>query len=234
MSLSREVRLQGKCKPVKCSRHFNQNGLVSDRIYGNNTVTSECNTSKCQGIFVVVLFFSFNSVAEIRFVCAGFYVLFTYTQSPRSWVSRLRVSHTCIFQLSITGWIPARLVLYFLSWSGFLVSFMMRNDINIALVSMVRSNNSNTEAILQSIVNASNNASDNKVPIAVDNGEFEWSSSVQSVILGSFYACYVLSQVSAPHQNGTYRIFHFQFALTSECSRVKKNPIQSHYNLRYS
>lgn len=33
--------------------------------------------------------------------------------------------------------IPARLVLYFLSWSGFLVSFMMRNDINFALAVMV-------------------------------------------------------------------------------------------------
>lgn len=34
--------------------------------------------------------------------------------------------------------IPARVVLYFLSWSGFLVSFMMRNDINFALVVMVK------------------------------------------------------------------------------------------------
>lgn len=68
---------------------------------------------------------------------------------------------------------------------------MMRNDINIALVSMVRSNNNDT--MPQSI----RNVSDNKVPIAVDSGElFEWSSSVQSVILGSFYACYVLSQVN--------------------------------------
>lgn len=32
---------------------------------------------------------------------------------------------------------PARLVLYFLSLSGFLVSFVMRNDINIAIVAMV-------------------------------------------------------------------------------------------------
>lgn len=37
--------------------------------------------------------------------------------------------------------VPARLVLYFLSWSGFLVSFMMRNDINFALVVMVKTNN---------------------------------------------------------------------------------------------
>lgn len=27
--------------------------------------------------------------------------------------------------------VPARVVLYFLSWSGFLVSFMMRNDVSI-------------------------------------------------------------------------------------------------------
>lgn len=29
--------------------------------------------------------------------------------------------------------VPARVVLYFLSWSGFLVSFMMRNDVNILI-----------------------------------------------------------------------------------------------------
>lgn len=32
---------------------------------------------------------------------------------------------------------PARFVLYLLSWSGFLVSFMMRTDINLAIVAMV-------------------------------------------------------------------------------------------------
>lgn len=35
------------------------------------------------------------------------------------------------------GQVPARLVLYMLSWSGFLVSFMMRTDINLAIVAMV-------------------------------------------------------------------------------------------------
>lgn len=29
-----------------------------------------------------------------------------------------------------------------------------------------------------------------------DMGEFDWSSTVKSVILGSFYWCYVLSQVT--------------------------------------
>lgn len=34
--------------------------------------------------------------------------------------------------------IPARAVLYLLSFSGFLVSFMMRTDINIAMVAMAK------------------------------------------------------------------------------------------------
>jgi hypothetical protein len=34
--------------------------------------------------------------------------------------------------------VPARAVLYFLSFSGFLVSFMMRTDINIAMIAMAR------------------------------------------------------------------------------------------------
>lgn len=42
--------------------------------------------------------------------------------------------------ISIPGPIPARLVLYFLSWSGFLVSFMLRTDINLAIVAMVKTN----------------------------------------------------------------------------------------------
>lgn len=43
--------------------------------------------------------------------------------------------------------VPARLVLYFLSWSGFLVSFMMRNDINFALVVMVKTRNETTATL---------------------------------------------------------------------------------------
>lgn len=79
------------------------------------------------------------------------------------------------------------------------MSFMMRNDINIAIVSMVRQN----EAVSNSIPLNSNAT---EVPIAIaaagsggsggGGGEFEWSTLVQSMILSSFYACYVLSQVS--------------------------------------
>ena len=38
----------------------------------------------------------------------------------------------------VSDMVPARAVLYFLSFSGFLVSFMMRTDINIAMIAMAR------------------------------------------------------------------------------------------------
>lgn len=50
--------------------------------------------------------------------------------------------HICslLNNILFTDKIPARLVLYFLSWSGFLVSFMMRNDMNFAIVAMIGNN----------------------------------------------------------------------------------------------
>lgn len=46
--------------------------------------------------------------------------------------------------------VPARVVLYMLSFSGFLVSFMMRTDINIAMVAMAKlpsASNNETDAV---------------------------------------------------------------------------------------
>lgn len=54
---------------------------------------------------------------------------------------KMPTQHLCkpwyVFLFLISGQVPARMVLYMLSWSGFLVSFMMRTDINIAIVAMV-------------------------------------------------------------------------------------------------
>lgn len=62
--------------------------------------------------------------------------------------------------------VPARLVLYFLSWSGFLVSFMMRNDINFALVVMVKTRNA-TQTLLNGNSTANSTESPNYVNCTV-------------------------------------------------------------------
>lgn len=80
--------------------------------------------------------------------------------------------------------VPARLVLYFLSWSGFLVSFMMRNDINFAIVVMVRSNNP-----VESIANGNLSANVTESPIYVSfiyripTGILIWLSAFLILIL---------------------------------------------------
>lgn len=112
--------------------------------------------------------------------------------------------------------IPARLVLYFLSWSGFLVSFMMRNDINFALVAMVSPDDNSTE-----VTSDGNDTATSTTRSMDEMGEFDWSSSVQSFILGSFYWCYVLSQVVggvATQYFGTKNVFGWSQVVTALCS----------------
>lgn len=98
--------------------------------------------------------------------------------------------------------VAARVVLYFLSFTGFLVSFMMRTDINLAIVAMVKMpppipKNITTEEPQYCFV-ASDISSENSTSevLLQDEGEFDWDPSIQSTILGSFYWCYVVSQLA--------------------------------------
>lgn len=99
-------------------------------------------------------------------------------------------------------------MLYFLSWSGFLVSFVMRNDINLAIVEMVRNPASGNEPRL--VMNGTEdwNATETALidDIIPDDGKFDWSNSVQSFIVSSFYLFYVLSQVRVIFSTPGYSI----------------------------
>ncbi|XP_017065631.1 vesicular glutamate transporter 3 [Drosophila eugracilis] len=125
-----------------------------------------------------------------------------------------------IFLFLVTERIPARLVLYFLSWSGFLVSFMMRNDMNFALVAMTSSNNSTQHQSLngsQRILSSSNE---------------EQITIVKSVIISSFYWCYVLSQVVggvATELFGTKCVFGWSQFATALCSILMPLAAHLHY-----
>lgn len=100
---------------------------------------------------------------------------------------------------------------------------MMRNDINFALVAMVRqtttlsssSTNNDTNNTINSLINNNNNNSN------IIDGEFDWSLSIQSIIQGSFYWCYVLSQVAggvATQYFGTKNVFGWSQFITAICS----------------
>lgn len=133
--------------------------------------------------------------------------------------------------------IPARLILYFLSWSGFLVSFMMRNDMNFALVAMT-SNTNNAGFIANSTNFSSATNFQNEVPTVNRNGHdtslYEWSTTVKSIILSSFYWCYVLSQVVggiATQYFGTKKVFGWSQFTTALCSLCIPWAADVHYGL---
>ncbi|KAL1502126.1 hypothetical protein ABEB36_007318 [Hypothenemus hampei] len=133
----------------------------------------------------------------------------------------------------IFGQVPARLVLYLLSWSGFLVSFMMRNDINLAIVAMVSEPKSATNSSAEfCFVVEDNNYT---APIVNDyGGTLDWSSPVQSYVLTSFYWAYIVSQVVgglATQKLGTKRVFGYAQLITALSSLSIPSAAETHYGL---
>ncbi|XP_057664794.1 sialin isoform X1 [Diorhabda carinulata] len=133
----------------------------------------------------------------------------------------------------IFGQVPARLVLYLLSWSGFLVSFMMRNDINIAIVAMVnepvRTNTTSSNEYCYSV----EESSDNIAPVEY-GGTLQWPSKVQSYILASFYWAYIISQIVgglATQKLGTKRVFGYAQLATAFCSICIPWASETHFGL---
>ncbi|XP_043479113.1 sialin-like [Leptopilina heterotoma] len=135
--------------------------------------------------------------------------------------------------------IPARVVLYLLSFTGFLVSFMMRMDINIAIVAMVKDSNSEDDSTRPPLCYPSSNISftlDNsnstkKIPKDVA-GELDWSPAVQTTIISTFYWCYILSQVVGgvlTQYFGTKTVFGGSQLLTAICSLLIPVATEFHY-----
>ncbi|KAL1123237.1 hypothetical protein AAG570_002324 [Ranatra chinensis] len=131
------------------------------------------------------------------------------------------------------------MVLYLLSFTGFLTSFMMRNDINLAIVAMVKTpplqidpNSSASDQPLYCYTTNVQFSPDNSTTIL--QGEFDWSNSVQSTIISSFYWCYVLAQVAGgvlTQRFGTKKIFGYSQLATALSSLLIPHAATFHYSL---
>lgn len=135
--------------------------------------------------------------------------------------------------------VPARVVLYLLSFSGFLVSFMMRTDINIAMVAMAKLPppspqhvNASTDSPLYCYSPSFNSSADKESTETTEEGEFDWDATVQGVILSSFYWCYILSQVVGgmlTQKFGTKAVFGYSQLATAICSLLIPQAAYIHY-----
>ncbi|EFA08478.2 Putative inorganic phosphate cotransporter-like Protein [Tribolium castaneum] len=131
------------------------------------------------------------------------------------------------------GQVPARLVLYLLSWSGFLVSFMMRTDINLAIIAMVEEPTLSVTNTTQEYCFTLDDANATTAP-SDTGGTLKWSASVQSYILASFYWAYVISQVVgglATQKLGTKRVFGYAQLVTALCSLSIPWASETHYGV---
>ncbi|KAF5288077.1 hypothetical protein FQR65_LT12127 [Abscondita terminalis] len=81
-----------------------------------------------------------------------------------------------------TGCIQARTVLWYLVFTGFAINYLLRVNLNIAIVSMVKPKNK-TNLSLKSYNDS-----------IVDTG-FEWSEYEQSLVLGAFFWLHWLTQI---------------------------------------
>ncbi|XP_065341145.1 sialin-like [Cloeon dipterum] len=105
--------------------------------------------------------------------------------------------------------IPARGVLGVISFFGFFVNYMLRVNINIAIVSMTGGTGGNTTSTASDIISSecisenwkSMNMLDNDTLLKEQNSaesggaEFPWNSGQQGIVLGSFYWSYIISLV---------------------------------------
>lgn len=65
-----------------------------------------------------------------------------------------------------------------------------------------------------------------------EGGKFEWDSTVQGAILGSFYWCYILSQVVGgvlTQKFGTKAVFGYSQLATALCSLMIPQAATIHY-----
>ncbi|GLV37066.1 Major Facilitator Superfamily Transporter 17 [Carabus blaptoides fortunei] len=141
--------------------------------------------------------------------------------------------------ITLCGQVPARLVLYMLSWSGFLVSFMMRTDINLAIVAMVES--AGAPAVENNDTGAGNmycydvtDVQNTTINDTEYGGTLDWSPNVQSYVLASFYWAYIISQIIggyATQKLGTKRVFGYAQLATAVCSLCIPVASVTHYGL---
>jgi len=89
--------------------------------------------------------------------------------------------------------LPARYIMAFLAFFGFILNYMLRINMSIAIVAMAKSNISTLPDDGESTVlhdhgyGVSNST--------MEDGEFNWDERTQSLIIGSFFWGYILTQI---------------------------------------
>lgn len=95
-------------------------------------------------------------------------------------------------------WLPARLTLAAMAWLGFINLYMVRINLSVIIVAMVRRNTTvDRRAPCLSLFNNTLGLETDDNPHMTENeeGEMNWDETVQGFVLGSFFYGYAVSQI---------------------------------------
>ncbi|CAL4061831.1 unnamed protein product, partial [Meganyctiphanes norvegica] len=102
------------------------------------------------------------------------------------------------------GWLPARWALALMGCLGCMNIYMVRINLSLAVVAMVKSGNTTSQDVQAQCLadntdneweNSSQPLTQHKAVNEIQEGEFEWSETMQGVLIGSFYYGYLVMQV---------------------------------------
>ncbi|XP_066953297.1 sialin-like [Macrobrachium rosenbergii] len=153
-----------------------------------------------------------------------------------------------------TRWLPARISLAIMAWFGFVNLYMVRINLSVAIVAMVKRNTTGGVAVacesqLQESVsvflhNADNETSDYVLPKGAyqlstaipttpnEEGELLWDETTQGLVLGAFFYGYALTQVAGGRMAelyGTKLVFGLCILAGGICAILSPVMARAHY-----
>ncbi|XP_064088730.1 sialin-like isoform X2 [Macrobrachium nipponense] len=153
-----------------------------------------------------------------------------------------------------TRWLPTRISLAIMAWFGFVNLYMVRINLSVAIVVMVRRNTTSGAAVAcespfgenvsVSLHNADNETSDyllsqgayqlsTAIPTALDEeGEMPWDETTQGLVLGAFFYGYSLTQIAGGRMAelyGTKIVFGLCILAGGICAILSPVMARAHY-----
>lgn len=101
-----------------------------------------------------------------------------------------------IFYFCVECCLPQRIILAVMTFLGFMTEYMMRNLLSIAITQIAKKTHTNESIISGDVCPIDNETIiDDSDEQGITDGYYEWSETLQGVILSSFYWGYIITHI---------------------------------------
>ncbi|XP_042874630.1 sialin-like [Penaeus japonicus] len=142
-----------------------------------------------------------------------------------------------VFNNITMEWLPARLALAAMAWLGFINLYMVRINLSVIIVAMVRRNHTAASTAPCSLMlnNTQDLETDDRSDVnEKEEGEMHWDETVQGFVLAAFFYGYVVSQViggRVAELYGTKWVFGGCIFAGGVCAMLSPVAARAHYGV---